>query len=289
VDLRSLKYFVATVETGSISAASNRCHVAQPSVTMAISKLEDELSCKLFDRHRKGSSPTPDGERMYLMASELLLHADSIKQQFSKVEQVHHVTLSVDKNIRINTLETLLARPKCELNTYQFEILSDTSSRGDVLNKKLQKQADLRLTTLNKCDKSETFISLGFEEYALLIPSNNLLAYQKILTLNDLNEQCFIERIHCENQALFDQTISQLGLTIHTVAKVESEEWAHALVGGGLGLAFAPVPKDFTDPRFAVRFLSDWLPQKAPTREVGLAIQKTKLAKLKAILPSLVL
>lgn len=288
MDLRSLKYFVATVETGSISAASNRCHVAQPSVTMAISKLEDELNCKLFDRHRKGSSPTPDGDRMYLMATELLLHADSIKQQFAKAEQVHHVTLSVDKNIRVNTLEKLLARPKCEFNTYQFEILSDASSGGS-LTKKVQKQADLRLTTLNQCDKSETFISLGFEEYALLIPNNNVLAYQQKLTLTDLNEQNFIERIYCENQTLLDQTISQFGLNIHTVAKVESEEWAHALVGAGLGLAFAPVPKDFTDARFTVRYLSDWLSIKVPTREVGLAVKKTKLVQLKDLLPSLVL
>ncbi|MFT6266048.1 MAG: DNA-binding transcriptional LysR family regulator [Oleiphilaceae bacterium] len=287
MDLRSLRYFVATVETGSISSASNRCHVAQPSITMAIAKLEDELNCKLFDRHRKGSSPTPDGDRMYLMATELLQHADSIKQQFAKVEQVHRVTLSVDKNIRINTLETLLARPKCEFNSYQFEILSDASSGS--LNNKIQKQADLRLTTLNQCDKSETFISLGFEEYALLIPNNNLLAHQKKLSLNDLNEQNFIERIYCENQALFDQTISQFGLNIHTVAKVESEEWAHALVGTGLGLTFAPVPKDFTDPRFTVRFLSEWLSIKTPNREVGLAIKKSKMAELEAILPSLIM
>jgi DNA-binding transcriptional LysR family regulator len=288
MDLRSLKYFVATVESGSISSASNRCHVAQPSITMAIAKLEDELNCQLFNRHRKGCTPTPDGDRMYLMATELLQHADSIKQKFSSVEKVHTVNLSVDKNIRINTLETLLAQPRCALNNYQFEILSDLSAGTETTDKSDNVKADLRLTTRNKCAKSEAFISLGIEEYALLIPNNSLLAYQKTLSLNDLNEQNIIERIHCENHGLFDQYISQLGLNIHTVAKVESEEWAHALVGSGLGVAFAPVPKNFTDPRFTVRFLSDWLSIKAPIREVGLAIQKSKRAKLEAILPSLV-
>jgi DNA-binding transcriptional LysR family regulator len=289
MDLRSLRYFVATVETGSISSASIRCHVAQPSITLAISKLEGELNCRLFDRHRKGSSPTPDGDRMYLMATELLQHADSIKHQFTALEKIHNITLSVDKSIRIDTVEALLAIPQCEFNSYQFEILSESNFNGTVLNEKARKQADLRLTTRSLCDKSETFISLGIEEYALLIPNNNLLAYQKKLNLNDLNGQNLIERIYCENQALFDQTISQLGLSISTVAKVESEEWAHALVGAGLGLAFAPVPKGFKDPRFTVRFLSEWLSIKVPTREVGLAIQKSKMAMLEAILPSLVL
>ncbi len=280
MDLRSLRYFVATVETGSISAASTRCHVAQPSITMAIAKLEDELNSKLFDRHRKGSSPTPDGDRMYLMATELLQHADSIKQQFSPAEKIHKISLSVDKTIRITTLEELFSQSKYEFNSLQFEILSD--SRSDEL-----KSADMRLTTQKNCLNSETFISLAFEEYALLVPNNSLLAYQKKLSLNDLNDQSVIERIHCENQALFDQTITQLGIKVHTVAKVESEEWAHALVGAGLGITFAPVPKNFSDPRFTIRPLSDWLSIKTPTREIGLAIQKSKIAQLEAILPSL--
>ena len=289
MDLRSLKYFVATVESGSISAASQRCHVAQPSITMALAKLEDELSCKLFNRHRKGSTPTQDGERMYRMATELLQHAESIKQQFSAVEEVKKITLSVDKNIRISTLETLLAKPKCEFNKHQFEILSDTRADSSEIHIDSTTKADLRLTTRHQCDKSEIFISLGLEEYALLIPNNNLLAYQKELSLNDLNNQNIIERIYCENQTLFDQYVSKLGLKTHTVAKVESEEWAHALVGSGLGLTFAPVPKDFTDSRFTVRFLADELSINIPVREVGLAIEKSKVAKLEAILPSLVM
>lgn len=65
-----------------------------------------------------------------------------------------------------------------------------------------------------------------------------------------------------------------MGLNIHTLAKVESEAWAHALVGSGVGVTFAPLPKGLTDLRFTVRFLAEWLSIQVPTREVGLAIQK---------------
>ena len=273
---------MATVETGSISAASLRCHVAQPSITMAVSKLEAELKCKLFHRHRKGSSPTSGGDRLYVMASELLLHADSIKQQFTDVKQVQTVTLSVEKNIRINSLEMLLTKHEGLLSTFQFEIVSRPNTVESTHNID-RKEADIRLTTAKQCHKSEKFISLGVEEYALLIPNNNVLAHQTKITLNDLNHQKIIERIHCENQALFDQLILQHALTINSVAKVESEEWAHALAGAGLGLVFAPVPRNFTDSRFTVRFVSDIFALNIPEREVGLAVPKTELARLKQL------
>jgi len=283
MDLRSLKYFVATVEAGSISAASTRCHVAQPSITMAVAKLEDELNCKLFKRHTKGCSPTPDGERMYLMATELLLHADSIKQQFAPEKTVQVITLSLDKTIRISTLESLISNSNQKSPIIQFEIISASLPEQSEFSKK----ADIRLTTKQKCQKSEVFIPLALEEYALLIPNNNLLAYQKNISLNDLHEQNVIERIHCENQALFDQTVQQLGVKLNTVAKVESEEWAHALVGAGLGVTFAPLPKSFKDPRFTVRYLSECFSITAPKREIGLAILKSKIAQFESILPSL--
>jgi DNA-binding transcriptional LysR family regulator len=286
MDLRSLRYFIATVETGSISAAATRSHVAQPSITMAIAKLEDELNCKLFDRHRKGSTPTSDGERMYLMATELLQHADSIKQTFLPVEKLQKVTLSVDKAMRVATFEKLLSNSQDDIKQFEFEIISELdSNQGDA---EAQQMADIRLTTRQKCNKSEEFISLAFEEYALLVPNNNLLAYQKDLNVIDLNEQKFIERTNCENKALLDQMISQLGVKMHTVAKVDSEEWAHALVGADLGITFAPVPKDFDDPRFVVRRLSEWLPIETPRREVGLGIQKSKISQFEAILPYLI-
>lgn len=284
MDLRSLKYFVATVEAGSISAASTRCHVAQPSITMAVAKLENELNCKLFKRHTKGCSPTPDGERMYLMATELLLHADSIKQQFAPEKATQTITLSVDKTIRISTLERLISNSNQKSPTIQFEIISASLSEPQLGD---GKKADIRLTTKQKCHKSEVFISLALEEYALLIPNNNLLAYQKKMSLKDLHEQNVIERIYCENQALFDQAVQQLGVKLNTVAKVESEEWAHALVGSGLGITFAPLPKSFTDPRFTVRFLSECFSITTPKREIGLAFQKSKMAKYESILPSM--
>ena len=51
--LRHIKIFVAVCETGSATAAGEKLFIAQPSISLAISELEDYYGVKLFDRLSK--------------------------------------------------------------------------------------------------------------------------------------------------------------------------------------------------------------------------------------------
>ena len=53
--LRQIEYFIATAETGSITLASERVNISQPSISTAIAHLEEELGTQLFvRRHAQG-------------------------------------------------------------------------------------------------------------------------------------------------------------------------------------------------------------------------------------------
>src|SRR5690242_6036167 len=53
VKLAFVRYFVAVVDTASFTAAAERCHVTQPTLSAGIARLEDEIGAKLFDRGRR--------------------------------------------------------------------------------------------------------------------------------------------------------------------------------------------------------------------------------------------
>lgn len=79
--LRQLKYFVTTVECGSVAEASRKLYIAQPSISTAIKGLEDSFGVQLFIRHHaQGVSLTPGGARFYRKAQELLRMAREFEQ-----------------------------------------------------------------------------------------------------------------------------------------------------------------------------------------------------------------
>jgi DNA-binding transcriptional LysR family regulator len=77
--LRQLKYFVAAAETGSITLASERIAISQPSISTAVAHLEHELGVQLFIRHHaQGLSLTPVGRTVLAEARKLMEQAEGL-------------------------------------------------------------------------------------------------------------------------------------------------------------------------------------------------------------------
>lgn len=74
MELHQLRYLCAIADTGSFSRAAEHCHVAQPSLSQQISKLEDELGTRLFDRLGRSIRLTDAGRTF-------LPHARAVLQQ----------------------------------------------------------------------------------------------------------------------------------------------------------------------------------------------------------------
>lgn len=79
--LRQLKYFVATVDYGSVAEASRKLFIAQPAISVAIKSLEEGFGTQLIIRHHaQGISLTPAGTRFYERAKALLQSVHEFEQ-----------------------------------------------------------------------------------------------------------------------------------------------------------------------------------------------------------------
>jgi LysR family nitrogen assimilation transcriptional regulator len=81
MDIKQLRYFIAIAEEGSLTAASVRLGVAQPSLSQHVIKIEDELGVQLIHRSTRGVVITPSGEI-------LLEHAREICRQMSVCQEL---------------------------------------------------------------------------------------------------------------------------------------------------------------------------------------------------------
>lgn len=78
--ITQLEYVVAVATFKSFVAAAEKCFVTQPTLSMQIQKLEDELDVKLFDRNKHPIVPTPIGEEIVQQAKIILAEANKIQE-----------------------------------------------------------------------------------------------------------------------------------------------------------------------------------------------------------------
>jgi len=76
--LNELKYVVAVAQTQHFSRAAEVCHVSQPSLSIAIKKLEQELGVTIFQRGKRQVEVTPEGEAVVLQAQKVIEEADKL-------------------------------------------------------------------------------------------------------------------------------------------------------------------------------------------------------------------
>ena len=228
MEVRSLKYFIAVYEEESISAASKRCFVAQPSISTSIAQLESQLEVKLFHRHRKGVTPSRQAHAFYKSARQLVGEFEALKGLFKQGEEPLPLTLAIMPTIDSGRIEALFGR------------IVGISERLQLRLVDLNEQADARIVSEQLRKKGERFRHLWDERYVLAMPHGHPLTLKSSVSLQDLHGVKFIERCLCE---FHDEVIGYL--TRHdimpvTVAKAVNEGWTVALVAAGVGVAAVP-------------------------------------------------
>jgi LysR family hydrogen peroxide-inducible transcriptional activator len=78
--LTELRYLVMLCREHHFGRAAERCHVSQPSLSVAIRKLEDRLGVTLFERTSTGVRTTPMGERVCQQAEKVLIEAAKVEE-----------------------------------------------------------------------------------------------------------------------------------------------------------------------------------------------------------------
>lgn len=87
MDIYQLKVFLSVYRKRSFSAAARELHLTQPSVSIHIRKLEEELGVQLFDRVGRKTIPTREGTLLFSRAEDVVSRLQDIKENLSTVEQ----------------------------------------------------------------------------------------------------------------------------------------------------------------------------------------------------------
>jgi LysR family transcriptional regulator, low CO2-responsive transcriptional regulator len=105
-----LAAFFSVVETGSVTAASERLHVSQPALTREIRDLEERLGVPLFDRLPRGMQPTEAGRMLADYASQIFALADAAETAVGEFAGLTrgHLGIAASRTIGVYLLPAVL-------------------------------------------------------------------------------------------------------------------------------------------------------------------------------------
>lgn len=117
MDIKQLRYFLATVDHRNMTRAADALHIAQPALSQQIAGLERFFGSKLLERSARGVQPTAAGEVLYRHAKGLLRQIDDLKgaisfeRQYPSGRVALGVPSSTGRLLMIPLLEALREHP----------------------------------------------------------------------------------------------------------------------------------------------------------------------------------
>ena len=198
--LQQLRYVVKVAECGSITEASRRLFVSQPSITASIRDLENEMGVHIFERTNKGVIVSEEGETFLGYARQVLDQADLLEGKYKGAsEQVPHFSVSCQHySFAVNAFVDVIrefdaARYDFTLREEQtHEIIEDVShmkselgilylsSRNREVIEKMLRQNELEFAPLFRAEP-HVFLS-----------SSHPLAGRSSVTLDDLQDYPYL-------------------------------------------------------------------------------------------------
>ncbi len=234
--LRQLEYFVAAGETGSITLASERIHISQPSISTAISHLEKELNVQLFVRHHaQGLSLTPVGRDILREAKSLLAQSQGLYLVASDVTNQVRGSLSLGCMV---TLAPMLVPELVHAFTVAFPATSirNTEAHHEQLFKGLRDaELDLALCYDLEIPEDVEFTPLVALPPHVLVSEADELARRPSVTLAEMAERPMILLDLPISREYFLKLFSDQGLRPTIALRSSHHEVVRTMVANGYG------------------------------------------------------
>ena len=235
MELRSLKYFQAVYEQGSVSGAARLCFVSQPSITAAIQQLETTLDQRLFVRHARGVLPTSAADKLYPIAKEMNDSAKSIIKLFSDGPTPVPLRLGLMRSLGARRMSFLLKKLSKKIEHLELTLVDP------------EEHCDARIVLEQSANPNEKFQAIWQDEYRLAMPTDWPLAKKAEITLADLDGLPFISRSPCDALDKLTALMASQDISFQPRANIRTVEYALELVKAGIGAALLPCWQEILD------------------------------------------
>ena len=277
--ITQLKYVLAVAEHQNFTKAAEKCFVTQPTLSMQIQKLEDQLDIQIFDRSKKPIELTEVGRKIVNQAKNIVNEADRItdivdqQKGFIGGEFKLGIIPTVMPTLLPMFLKSFIKRyPKIRLKIEELntEEIMQRINDGHL-------DAAIAATPLKNEQIKERV--LFYEPFVGYIPSNHRLTSKKTIEVSDLdiNDMLLLEDGHCFRDGVLNlcnvkktKDLSEFQL------ESGSFEMLVKLTNEGMGMTILPYLHTL-DLKEKEQEKLHYFSEPSPAREVSLIYHKSEL------------
>lgn len=287
--LTELRYIIAVAREHHFGRAAKSCHVSQPTLSVAIKKLEEELRVAIFERGANEVTLSPIGERIVQQAQQTLEAADSIKQL------ALHGKNQLAGPLRIGAIHTIGPYlypeliPQLRKAAPEMPLVVEENYTAVLTEKLKHGELDVIIIALPFKEQGIVTQALYEEPFVVLLPASHPLTSRKTISSKLLEEEnvLLLGQGHCFRDHVLEACPAcilkpgLIGDLAHTVEGSSLETIRHMVVSG-LGVTVLPCTAagahSYSQRLLEIRRFSNPI----PTRTVALA-WRVSFTRLKVI------
>lgn len=267
MEVHQLRYFCAVARHGTFTRASEVEHVAQPSLSQQIQKLEAELGARLFDRLPRSAKLTVFGKAFLPKAERILRELEEARTELRDMSgnDKGEVVVGIIPTIAAYLLPRLLNKFTVRHPLITIKIFEDITP---VLLQRLHEGTiDLAVAALPMAGSELASVELFEEKFYAVLPDKHRLASHSSVSFPELNQEPFL--LLKEGHCFRDSVIAACQKSRMSPSIVfESGQFATILAMVSAGMGVSAVPAMAVRPQPGCKFIP--ISGKHSTRTVGI-------------------
>lgn len=277
--ITQLQYVLAVAEHKNFTLAAEKCFVTQPTLSMQIQKIEEELKILIFDRTKKPIQLTDIGQKIVNQAKNIVNEADRIKDI---VEQQKGF---IGGEFRLGIIPTIMPTLlPMFLNNFikkypKIKLIIEELNTEEIILRLKNGNLDAAIAATPLMEEKLKEIVLYYEPFMAYIPESHAIAHKQEIEVSDLilDEILLLQDGHCFRDGIMNLCKNQ-EITSGNTFQLESGsfETLIRLSDEGLGMTLLPFLHTLNLNEKEKSKLHHFKEPK-PSREVSLIFPKTEL------------
>ena len=239
MDVRDLEIFLSVAKHLNFTRAGKELHLSQPSVSVRIRQLEDELGVELFEQLGKKVVLTEAGRLLEPYARRVVLALDDARRVIEDVQGLERGSLRIGASTTpgMYLVPKLIARFKRRYPKIEVHLeIKDTRQVEEGL---VRNEYDFGFVGGHLVSSEMEIFPWHNDEIVLVVPPEHTLARKRYVRVTDLIRHPFIFRERgSATLAAVKEKLSGLNLQLESVMEMDNPEAVKNAVQGGMGIAF---------------------------------------------------